>query len=50
VLIEVNPDKGLVEIWNGGLPDVLVLGSAGEILHRVTSTHLPLGRRESRTF
>lgn len=42
VLIEVNPDKGLVEIWNGGLPEVLLLGSAGELLHRVPSTHLPL--------
>lgn len=42
VLIEVNPDKGLVEIWNGGLPEVLLLGSDGELLHRVRSTHLPL--------
>lgn len=50
VLIEVNPDKGLVEIWNGGLPDVLVLGSAGEILHRVTSTHLPLAVAKAERF
>ncbi|MFO7706353.1 MAG: fused response regulator/phosphatase [Halopseudomonas sp.] len=42
VLIELNPDKGLVEIWNGGLPEVLVVGRAGEILQRVSSTHLPL--------
>ncbi|WP_022962782.1 SpoIIE family protein phosphatase [Halopseudomonas pelagia] len=50
VLIEVNPDKGLVEIWNGGLPEVLVLGSAGEILHRVASTHLPLAVARSERF
>lgn len=42
VLIEVNPDKGLVEIWNGGLPEVLILGRCGELLHRIPSTHLPL--------
>ncbi|KAA0694715.1 response regulator [Halopseudomonas laoshanensis] len=50
VLIEVNPDKGLVEIWNGGLPEVLVLGSAGETLHRISSTHLPLAVARSERF
>ncbi|GAA6130709.1 ATP-binding SpoIIE family protein phosphatase [Halopseudomonas sabulinigri] len=43
VLIEVNPGKGLVEIWNGGLPEVMILGSSGELMQRVASTHLPLG-------
>ncbi|MFN3580554.1 MAG: SpoIIE family protein phosphatase [Pseudomonas sp.] len=42
VLIEINPDKGLVEIWNGGLPEVLVLGAEAQLLHRVPSSHLPL--------
>jgi CheY-like chemotaxis protein/serine phosphatase RsbU (regulator of sigma subunit) len=42
VLIEVNPDKGLIEVWNGGLPEVLLLGQQGQLLHRVPSTHLPL--------
>jgi two-component system, HptB-dependent secretion and biofilm response regulator len=43
VLVDVNPSKGLVEIWNGGLPEVMILGREGELLHRVASTHLPLG-------
>ena len=43
VLIEVNPSKGLVEIWNGGLPEVMILGRQGELLQRVPSAHLPLG-------
>ncbi|WVM89367.1 PP2C family protein-serine/threonine phosphatase [Halopseudomonas pachastrellae] len=43
VLIEVNPTKGLVEVWNGGLPDVMILGRQGELLDRVVSTNLPLG-------
>lgn len=42
VLIEINPDKGLVGIWNGGLPEVLLLDRRGALLHRVPSTHLPL--------
>lgn len=50
VLIEVNPAKGLVEIWNGGLPEVLVLGSAGEILQRVSSSHLPLAVAQPERF
>ncbi|HCL42506.1 MAG TPA: fused response regulator/phosphatase, partial [Pseudomonas sp.] len=43
VLIEVNPTKGLVEVWNGGLPDVMILGRQGELLDRVVSANLPLG-------
>lgn len=50
VLIEINPDKGLVSIWNGGLPEVLLLGCSGELLHRVPSTHLPLGVAHSERF
>jgi len=42
-LIEVNPDKGLVEVWNGGLPEVIILGRSGELMQRIASTHLPLG-------
>ncbi len=50
VLVEVNPGKGLVEIWNGGLPEVLILGRNGELLHRVASTHLPLGVAKAARF
>lgn len=50
VLIEINPDKGLVGIWNGGLPEVLLLNSSGTVVHRVTSTHLPLAVAPSERF
>jgi CheY-like chemotaxis protein/anti-sigma regulatory factor (Ser/Thr protein kinase) len=50
VLIEINPDKGLVAIWNGGLPEVLLLGRSGELQHRVPSTHLPLGVAQADRF
>ncbi|WP_321348164.1 fused response regulator/phosphatase [Halopseudomonas oceani] len=43
VLIELNPAKGLVEIWNGGLPEVVILGREGQLLQRAASTNLPLG-------
>ena len=43
VLIELNPAKGLVEVWNGGLPEVVVLGRDGALLQRVPSSNLPLG-------
>lgn len=43
VLVDVNPAKGQVEIWNGGLPEVLIIGRQAELLQRVASTHLPLG-------
>jgi len=43
VLIELNAAKGLVEVWNGGLPEVLVLGRDGALLQRVPSSNLPLG-------
>lgn len=32
---------GSARIWNGGLPDVLIL-SKGEVVHRVSSSHPPL--------
>lgn len=31
------------EIWLGGVPDVLQVGSRGEVITRFMSTHLPLG-------
>ena len=50
VLMEVNPSKGLVEIWNGGLPEVLIVGRQAELLHRIPSTHLPLGVANAEKF
>jgi CheY-like chemotaxis protein len=42
----VHHELHRVSIWNGGMPEVLVLDSAGhQIRARVPSTHLPLGIR-----
>lgn len=50
VLIEVNPGKGLVEVWNGGLPEVMILGQSAELMRSIPSTHLPLGVASRQRF
>lgn len=50
VLIEIDPYKGLVEVWNGGLPEVLMIDRDGCLLHRIPSTHLPLGVQSDERF
>lgn len=43
-LLRLSPDRKTVEIWNGGLPDVLVYsGHAGIIRTTFPSNSLPLG-------
>jgi len=34
---------GSAEIWNGGMPDVLLLGANGQVIRRLVSAHLALG-------
>ena len=42
VLIDTDPLRRQVTVWNGGLPDVLVRGRDGGLRLRMRSTHLPL--------
>lgn len=43
-IISFQPDSGVIQVWNGGCPSVLLLSADGtEVLHRFTSRHLPLG-------
>ncbi|MFH1293742.1 MAG: SpoIIE family protein phosphatase, partial [Pseudomonadota bacterium] len=43
-LMELNYKKGTFHLWNGGLPDVLIInGGSGIIKKRLPSAHLPLG-------
>lgn len=41
VCLDQSAHRG--EVWVGGVPDVLLLGSRGEVLNRFMSAHLPLG-------
>ncbi|MBF0418429.1 MAG: SpoIIE family protein phosphatase, partial [Magnetococcales bacterium] len=42
-LIEVDHRQKSLNIWNGGLPDVLVIDGSGRLAHRVSSSRMPLG-------
>jgi serine phosphatase RsbU (regulator of sigma subunit) len=35
--------RQMAQFWNGGMPDILVLGATGEVVHQVASHCFPLG-------
>ena len=42
-ILELENETGMLKVWNGGLPDVLVRSVDGEIISRFRSVNLPLG-------
>ncbi len=43
-LVKINKDLKHASIWNGGMPEVLLLDNRlGKIKYRIPSSHLPLG-------
>ena len=42
-LIEADHEANRLTIWNGGIPDSLIIGKNGTIKKRLKSKHLPLG-------
>ena len=42
-LIEVDFRQKSLMVWNGGLPDILLVDGQGRLVKRVPSNHLPLG-------
>ena len=42
-LIEVDFRQKSLMVWNGGLPDVLLVDGQGKLVQRILSNHLPLG-------
>ncbi len=40
----------VVEVWNGGSPDALLIDGRGEVLRRFASAHVPLGILRSEDF
>ncbi|NGZ05503.1 MAG: fused response regulator/phosphatase [Magnetococcales bacterium] len=42
-LIEVDHRQKSINIWNGGLPDVLIADESGRLVQRVVSSRMPLG-------
>ena len=49
-LVSVDPRYNTMEIWNGGMPDVLVLNERGAIVRLFPSQHPPLGALRSERF
>lgn len=45
-----RPREGTLEVWNGGLPPALLIGSDGEILRRIKSRNLALGILSNQDF
>ena len=42
-LIELEHEGKMLAVWNGGLPDLLVMDEESNIKYRVPSSHIPLG-------
>ena len=42
-LIELEQEGKMLAVWNGGLPDLLVIDQDSNIKHRIPSAHIPLG-------
>lgn len=46
-LIELDSEGKMLAVWNGGLPDLIVIDKHGKIKHRIKSRHIPLGVRNT---
>ncbi|MEO5348985.1 MAG: fused response regulator/phosphatase [Magnetococcus sp. YQC-3] len=44
-LLEVDFRQQSLMVWNGGLPDILLVDGTGMLQQRISSNHLPLGIR-----
>jgi serine phosphatase RsbU (regulator of sigma subunit) len=49
-LLRLDADYAKAEIWNGGLPSLLLVNKQNNILHQCESFHLPLGIAEPAEF
>lgn len=49
-LLSISPRANRVEMWNGGLPPVLLVNGQHEIAHRLSSDKLPLGILDAQSF
>lgn len=49
-LIQINPVTGEAVIWNGGLPDIFVVGADNKVNKTILSSHPPLGVMQTSTL
>ncbi|MFA6121984.1 MAG: fused response regulator/phosphatase [Sideroxydans sp.] len=49
-IVSMNPREGIIEVWNGGSPDAILVAEGKGIVKRFASSHLPLGILSERQF
>jgi len=49
-IVEINNTGKQIDIWNGGMPSLLLQDPSGKIVKRFTSRHMSLGILESHEF
>jgi len=49
-LLSISPRTNRVEVWNGGLPPILLIDGQHRIVHRLSSDKLPLGVADAESF
>jgi CheY-like chemotaxis protein len=49
-LIEINERDQIIRVWNGGVPDLLLVHAEGHLMHTWRSRHLPLGVLTEESF
>lgn len=42
-ILKINPLADLIEVWNGGMPPVMLFNAEGELRHSVRSSNMALG-------
>lgn len=49
-LVSIHQQSRVIEVWNGGIPALLLFNRAGQVLHRWNSSHFPLGIASDENF
>jgi CheY-like chemotaxis protein/anti-sigma regulatory factor (Ser/Thr protein kinase) len=49
-LLEWDNRAGVIRAWNGGIPDVLIVGEKGGVVKKLASRNLPMGIAQDEAF
>ena len=50
ILVEINHSGKQIDVWNGGMPNLLLQNKDGQIIKRFCSKHMALGILETKEF
>ena len=48
--IALNPERTSAKVWNGGIPDLLIVKDHNQSFNRISSTNIPLGIQLTNTY